>query len=45
MIETFQLTKEFEGFRAVDAVTMKVEPGEVLAMLGPNGAARRPLFA
>jgi ABC-2 type transport system ATP-binding protein len=40
MIETFQLTKEFEDFRAVDAVTIKVEPGEVLAMLGPNGAGK-----
>lgn len=40
MIETFQLTKDFDDFRAVDNITLKVEPSEVLAMLGPNGAGK-----
>jgi ABC-2 type transport system ATP-binding protein len=40
MIETYQLTKYFDNFCAVNAVTLKVEPGELLAMLGPNGAGK-----
>lgn len=40
MIETEGLTKEFGDFRAVDQVTLSVEPGTVLAMLGPNGAGK-----
>lgn len=40
MIETYQLSKYFDDFCAVNAVTLKVEPGEVLAMLGPNGAGK-----
>src|SRR5262245_60834941 len=40
MIETYELSKEFDGFRAVDKVTLNVAPGEVLAMLGPNGAGK-----
>ncbi len=40
MIETQDLTKEFDGFRAVSGVTLTVGAGEVLAMLGPNGAGK-----
>jgi len=40
MIEAYQLTKDFDDFRAVDHVTLKVEPGTLLAMLGPNGAGK-----
>ncbi len=40
MIETEGLTKDFGDFRAVDGLTIKVEPGTVLALLGPNGAGK-----
>lgn len=40
MIVTEDLTKWFDGFPAVEGVTLKVDPGRVLALLGPNGAGK-----
>jgi ABC-2 type transport system ATP-binding protein len=40
MIESHELTKDFDGFRAVDHVSLDVPPGTVLALLGPNGAGK-----
>lgn len=39
-IEAHALTKDFNDFRAVDSITMTVEPGTVYAILGPNGAGK-----
>jgi ABC-2 type transport system ATP-binding protein len=40
MIEVDQLTKRYGALTAIEAVTFRVEPGEVLAFLGPNGAGK-----
>jgi ABC-type multidrug transport system ATPase subunit len=40
MIETYHLTKHFDGFEAVNDVNLIVNSGEVLALLGPNGAGK-----
>jgi ABC-2 type transport system ATP-binding protein len=40
-IEAIELTREFKkGPRAVDAIDLRVEPGEVYGFLGPNGAGK-----
>ena len=40
MIQTRQLSKRYGRFTAVDAITFRADPGEVLGFLGPNGAGK-----
>lgn len=40
MIETQDLSKQFNDFWAVDGVTLTVGPGQILALLGQNGAGK-----
>ena len=40
MIETHDLSKHFNDFKAVDGVTLTVKPGQILALLGQNGAGK-----
>jgi ABC-2 type transport system ATP-binding protein len=40
MIETSFLTKQYGNFTAVDAISFRAEPGQVLGFLGPNGAGK-----
>lgn len=40
MIESHELTKVFDGFVAVNQVTLDIPAGTVLALLGPNGAGK-----
>jgi len=40
LIETFDLTKQFDTLTAVDHLTFTVNEGELLALLGPNGAGK-----
>jgi ABC-2 type transport system ATP-binding protein len=40
VIETFALTKRFGEKTAVAGLTLKVEPGEVMGFLGPNGSGK-----
>lgn len=40
MIETHDLSKQFNEFWAVDGVSLTVKPGQILAILGQNGAGK-----
>jgi ABC-2 type transport system ATP-binding protein len=40
IIQTNKLTKRYGGKAALEALDLKVEPGEVLGYLGPNGAGK-----
>lgn len=40
MIETRQITKRYGDLIAVDAISFRVDPGQVLGFLGPNGAGK-----
>ena len=39
-IEAQGLTREFNGFRAVDGVSFAVPPGQIFGLLGANGAGK-----
>lgn len=40
MIETYDLSKKFNEFWAVEGVNLVVKPGQILALLGQNGAGK-----
>jgi ABC-2 type transport system ATP-binding protein len=40
MIELTQLTKIYNGFTAVDRLTLRVGRGEIFGFIGPNGAGK-----
>ncbi len=43
-LEVENLTKNYNGFRALDSVSFKVNEGEIFGLLGPNGAGKTTLM-
>jgi len=39
-IQVHELTRDYNGLRAVDGITFTVEAGEIFGFLGPNGAGK-----
>lgn len=40
MLESREITKKFGGKTAVDHISLRLEPGKIYAMLGPNGSGK-----
>ena len=44
ILETRKLTKEFQGFVAVNGVDVRIRRGAIHALIGPNGAGKTTVF-
>lgn len=44
LLEVHNVSKSFEGFRALSDVSLAVEEGTLYALMGPNGAGKTTLF-
>ncbi|MGE4275892.1 MAG: ABC transporter ATP-binding protein [Lawsonibacter sp.] len=44
MIKVNHVVKTFEGFRALDGLTMTVENGSIYGLVGPNGAGKSTIL-
>src|SRR4051794_33366902 len=40
LLQTEALTKRYGAFAALDSLTLSVQPGEVVGLLGPNGSGK-----
>jgi len=40
VLELFKITKRFPGVLANDHISLRLEKGEILALLGENGAGK-----
>ena len=39
-----ELTKDFGGLRAVDNISLQVDEGELVGLIGPNGCGKTTTF-
>jgi len=44
LLEVREVSKSFEGLRALDGISFAVEEGVILSIIGPNGAGKTTLF-
>lgn len=44
LLSVEQITKEYDGVRALDFVSLAVEKGTIKGLIGPNGAGKSTLF-
>ena len=44
VLEIHGLSKRFGGVRAVDGVSLSLEPGRIYGLIGPNGSGKTTLF-
>lgn len=44
ILDISQVTMDFGGLRAIDAVDLSIAPAEIVALIGPNGAGKTTLF-
>ena len=44
MIKINDVVKSFDGFRALDGLTMQVEKGSIYGLVGPNGAGKSTIL-
>ncbi|MHC1578480.1 MAG: ATP-binding cassette domain-containing protein [Dehalococcoidia bacterium] len=43
-VQTFKLTKTFNGLVAVNGIELEIEKGELFSLLGPNGAGKTTII-